>query len=53
MARMTAEFHIAFNVVLAVIFFPLLGSQARLLERLLPERRAASDPPRLASRKAC
>jgi phosphate:Na+ symporter len=44
MARMTAEFHMAFNVVLAVAFIGLLGPLARLLERLFPARKDAADP---------
>jgi phosphate:Na+ symporter len=44
MARMTAEFHMAFNVVLAVAFIGLLGPIARLLEKLLPARKDAADP---------
>ena len=43
-AKMTAEFHMAFNVALAVIFIGLLDPLAWLLERLLPERRQATDP---------
>src|SRR5436190_1026102 len=34
MARMTAEFHMAFNVLLAVVFIGLLDPLARLLEKL-------------------
>ena len=43
-AKMTAEFHIAFNVVLAVVFMALLDPMAWLLKRLLPERKQAADP---------
>ena len=43
-AKMTAEFHMAFNVALAVIFIGLLDPLAWLLERLLPERKQATDP---------
>jgi phosphate:Na+ symporter len=43
-AKMTAEFHTAFNVALAVIFIGLLDPLAWLLERLLPERKQATDP---------
>ena len=42
-AKMTAEFHIAFNVVLALIFLPLLDPIATLLVRLLPESPATND----------
>lgn len=44
MARMTAEFHIGFNVALAVIFLPLLDPLATLLVKLLPDRKASIDP---------
>jgi phosphate:Na+ symporter len=35
-AKMTALFHIAFNVALAALFIPLLDPLAKLLEKLLP-----------------
>jgi len=44
MARMTAEFHMAFNVLLAVAFIGLLDPLARLLEKLFPARKDAADP---------
>jgi len=44
MARMTAEFHMAFNAALAAAFIGLLGPFARLLERLFPARKDAADP---------
>jgi phosphate:Na+ symporter len=44
MARMTAEFHIAFNVVLAVAFIGLLDPLASLLIKVFPERKHAADP---------
>jgi len=44
MARMTAEFHIGFNVALAIIFLPLLDPLATLLVKLLPDRKASVDP---------
>ena len=44
MARATAEFHIAFNVALALIFLPLLDALAWLLVKLLPDRKQAADP---------
>ena len=44
MARMTAEFHMAFNIGLAAAFIGLLGPLARLLERLFPARKDAADP---------
>ncbi|HXX05035.1 MAG TPA: Na/Pi cotransporter family protein, partial [Xanthobacteraceae bacterium] len=42
-AKMTAEFHMLFNVVLAVIFIGPLDAVAWLLERLLPERPRPAD----------
>ncbi|QPF88154.1 Na/Pi cotransporter family protein [Bradyrhizobium genosp. L] len=44
LARATALFHIAFNVVTAVLFIGVLDTMARLLERLLPKRAQATDP---------
>jgi phosphate:Na+ symporter len=44
MARLTAEFHIGFNVALAVIFLPLLGPLSSMLIRLLPDRKLVIDP---------
>ena len=43
-AIMTAEFHIAFNVALAVVFMALLNPLAWLLIRLFPARKPAADP---------
>jgi phosphate:Na+ symporter len=40
----TPEFHMAFNVALAVIFIGLLDPLAWLLEPLLPDRKQATDP---------
>jgi phosphate:Na+ symporter len=45
-ARAVADFHTAFNVVLALTFFPLLGPYANLLKRWLPSRINLSDPSR-------
>ena len=45
-AKMTAEFHIAFNVATAIIFIGLLGGMARLLKKLLPDRVLETDPSR-------
>jgi phosphate:Na+ symporter len=44
MAKMTALFHIGFNVALALVFLPLLDPLARLLTRLLPASPQAEDP---------
>jgi len=46
LAKMTAEFHIAFNVATAVIFIGLLDGMARLLKKLLPDRVLETDPSR-------
>jgi phosphate:Na+ symporter len=44
LSKMTAEFHIAFNVVLAFAFIGLLDPLAWLLERTFPKRTATNDP---------
>jgi phosphate:Na+ symporter len=43
-AQMTAEFHLAFNVALALIFIGLLDGTAWLLMRILPEQKKPADP---------
>jgi phosphate:Na+ symporter len=43
-AKMTAEFHMLFNLVLAAIFIAPLDAVAWLLVRLLPERKRPADP---------
>jgi phosphate:Na+ symporter len=43
-AKMTAEFHMLFNVAVAAIFLGPLDALAWLLLRLLPERRRPADP---------
>jgi phosphate:Na+ symporter len=43
-AKMTAEFHMLFNVALAVIFIGPLNAVAWLLVRILPERKQTADP---------
>jgi len=43
-ARVVADFHTGFNVVLALMFFPVLGPFASLLRRLLPTRADPADP---------
>ncbi len=45
-ARAVADFHTLFNLVLAVVFLPLLGPYAALLRKLLPARIEAEDPSR-------
>jgi phosphate:Na+ symporter len=43
-SRAVADFHTAFNLILALIFFPLLTPYAELLQRWLPARIDAGDP---------
>jgi phosphate:Na+ symporter len=43
-ARMTADFHMAFNIALAVLFIFLLDQLAWLLVRLLPDPAKSPDP---------
>jgi phosphate:Na+ symporter len=43
-SRMTAEFHIAFNVATAMVFIGLLSPLASLLEKLFPKRQTVNDP---------
>ncbi len=43
-ARAVADFHTAFNLVIALVFFPLLGPYAALLRRWLPTRVNPADP---------
>ncbi len=45
-SRAVADFHTAFNLLLAVIFLPLLRPFGRVLTRLLPDRAGAPDPSR-------
>ncbi|HEY7242569.1 MAG TPA: Na/Pi cotransporter family protein [Xanthobacteraceae bacterium] len=42
-ARLTADFHTAFNLALALAFIPLLGPLASLLMRFLPEPARSPD----------
>src|SRR5947208_3474664 len=42
--RAVADFHTGFNIVLALLFFPLLKPFARLLVRLLPACLDTADP---------
>jgi phosphate:Na+ symporter len=44
MAKMTAEFHIAFNIGTALLFIGLLDPLARFLEKIFPARKQASNP---------
>ena len=43
-AKMTAEFHIAFNLALAIIFMPLLDPLAWLLSKMFTARAQVDDP---------
>jgi phosphate:Na+ symporter len=43
-AKMTAEFHMLFNIALAAIFIAPLDAVAWLLVRVLPERKQPADP---------
>jgi phosphate:Na+ symporter len=47
-AQSVVLFHLAFNLLVSLVFLPLTGSIAKLLERLLPsaEKRLISDRPR-------
>ena len=44
--RVVADFHTGFNLLLALIFFPVLTPYAALLRRLLPARIDPADPSR-------
>jgi phosphate:Na+ symporter len=44
MAKMTAAFHVLFNVALALVFIGLLDPLSWLLEKAFPARRQAVDP---------
>ena len=43
-ARAVADFHTAFNIALALLFFPVLTPLAKLLIRMLPVRPDPADP---------
>jgi phosphate:Na+ symporter len=45
-ARALADFHTAFNLLLALVFLPVLGPWARLLRRIVPARIEPVDPSR-------
>ena len=46
LAKLTAEFHIAFNVGTAILFIGVLDNMARLLKKLLPNQVRETDPSR-------
>jgi phosphate:Na+ symporter len=43
-ARAVADFHTAFNLVTAALFFPVLGPFGRFLKWMLPARAVPTDP---------
>jgi len=43
-ARLTANFHVLFNVVMAILFLLPLSLVAKALERLLPDKKVTNDP---------
>ncbi len=45
-SRAVADFHTGFNLLLAIVFFPLLPLYAALLKRCLPKRADETDPGR-------
>ncbi len=53
--RAVADFHTAFNLILAVLFFPFLTPFAQFLKRWLPSKVAQADPaqPLYLDRGAC
>jgi phosphate:Na+ symporter len=46
LAKLTAEFHVVFNVATAIVFIGLLDPMAVLLKRLLPDRVQEANPAR-------
>ncbi len=42
--RQVLNFHVAFNLGLAILFIPFVGPAARLTQRLLPEQERPDDP---------
>jgi phosphate:Na+ symporter len=44
--RAVADYHTLFNLVMAALFFPVLGPLARFLQWMLPARAAPTDPSR-------
>ena len=44
LSKLTAQFHMAFNLGTAIIFIGLLGCLEKLLVKLFPDRRAEIDP---------
>jgi phosphate:Na+ symporter len=46
LAKLTAEFHVAFNLATAILFIGVLDHLSRLLTKVLPDRVQAEDPGR-------
>jgi len=46
LAKLTAEFHVAFNLATAILFIGVLDTLSRLLIKVLPDRVQAEDPGR-------
>jgi phosphate:Na+ symporter len=46
LAKLTAEFHIAFNLAMAIVFIGLLDGLAALLRKIFPDRSQTADPSR-------
>jgi len=46
LSRSVADFHTAFNLIIALVFLPLLGPFAKVLQRLFPDRLEPADPSR-------
>ncbi len=46
LAKLTAEFHVVFNIATAIVFIGLLDPMAALLKRLLPDRVQEANPAR-------
>ena len=46
LAKLTAEFHVAFNLATAILFIGVLDMLSRLLIKVLPDRVLAEDPGR-------
>lgn len=45
-ARLTVDAHLAFNILVALVFVPLVGPVSRLLERIVPATPQPADPAR-------
>ncbi len=45
-ARLLVTFHMAFNIILAILFLPFCDQMAKLVQRLMPDTARADDPGR-------